>query len=106
MTWRVPEGGGRQAKQDAAHNRARYRHAKAEDGAELRREVERRPRARRVAEQALRELVRRDRLWFRNAREKQQLRDILFAKAMKGGKWAASDEQQLQAFVGTLRAYT
>ena len=100
------EGGGRQAKQDAAHNRARYRHAKAEDGAELRREVERRPRARRVAEQALRELVRRERLWFRNAREKQQLRDILFAKAMKGGKWAASDEQQLQAFVGTLRAYT
>ena len=68
--------------------------------------MERRPRARRVAEQALRELVRRDRLWFRNAREKQQLRDILFAKAMKGGKWAASDEQQLQAFVGTLRAYT
>ena len=106
-----PEAGSRQAKQDAAHARARYQHkssaeGEGERGAELRREVERRPKARRVAEQSLRELVRRQRLWFRNAREKQQLRDILFAKAMKGKGWSSTDEQTLQSFIGTLRAYS
>ena len=107
------DAGGRQAKQDAAHARARYQHKSSSDGdgdsrgAELRREVERRPKARRVAEQSLRELVRRQRLWFRNAREKQQLRDILFSKAMKGkAGWTNTDEQTLQQFIGTLRSYS
>lgn len=109
------DANGRQAKQDSLHARTRYRHNSADSdadgdsearGAELRREVERRPRARRVAEQSLRELVRRQRLWFRNAREKQQLRDIMFAKAMKGKSWLGTDEQALQQFVGTLRSYS
>ena len=109
------DANGRQAKQDSLHARTRYRHNSVDSdgdgdsdarGAELRREVERRPRARRVAEQSLRELVRRQRLWFRNAREKQQLRDILFSKAMKGKSWLGTDEQALQQFVGTLRSYS
>lgn len=107
------DANGRQARQDSLHARSRYRHKNADGGgdgdghaAELRREVERRPRARRVAEQSLRELVRRQRLWFRNAREKQQLRDILFSKAMNGKSWSGTDEQALQQFIGTLRSYT
>ncbi len=109
------DANGRQARQDSLHARTRYRHKNADGsgdgdgdarGAELRREVERRPRARRVAEQSLRELVRRQRLWFRNAREKQQLRDILFSKAMKGKSWSGTDEQALQQFIGTLRSYS
>lgn len=109
------DANGRQAKQDSLHARTRYRHketsgdddADSDDrSAQLRREVERRPRARRVAEQSLRELVRRQRLWFRNAREKQQLRDILFSKAMKGKSWSSVDEQSLQQFIGTLRSYS
>jgi hypothetical protein len=49
-----------------------------------RRAAELRPRARRVAEQELRDMVRQRRLWFRGEREKQQLRDLLFRYASPG----------------------
>jgi hypothetical protein len=68
--------------------------------------VEQRPRARRLAEKVLRNEVRVRRIWFRNEREKQQLRDLLFAQAMRGREWSEREQTALAVFLSTLRCYS